>query len=58
MRAAFDQTVVDKQFLEEAQKLRIDIEPLSGARVQQVVQKLYETPKDIVERAKKAIRPD
>ena len=58
LRAAFDKTVVDPQFLEDAQKMRVDIEPLSGARVQAVVQKLYESPKDIVERARKAIRPD
>jgi tripartite-type tricarboxylate transporter receptor subunit TctC len=58
LRAAFDKTVVDPKFLEEAEKLRIDIEPLSGTRIQEVVRKLYETPKDIVERARKAIRPD
>ena len=58
LRTAFDKTMTDPQFLEEAKKLRIDIEPLSGARVQEVVQKLYATPKDIVERARKAIRPD
>ena len=58
LRAAFDKTVVDPQFLADAEKMRIDIEPLSGAKVQEVVAKLYETPKDIVERARKAIRPD
>jgi hypothetical protein len=56
LRAAFDATMNDKQFLEDAEKLRIDIAPLSGAKVQEVVQKLYASPKDIVERAKKAIR--
>ena len=58
LRAAFDKTVVDPQFLADAQKMRVDIEPLSGAKVQEVVQKLYASPKDIVARAKKAIRPD
>ena len=58
LRKAFDATVVDKQFLAEAEKARVDIEPLSGAKVQEVVAKLYATPKDIVERARKAIRPD
>jgi tripartite-type tricarboxylate transporter receptor subunit TctC len=56
LRAAFDATMKDKQFLEEAEKLRIDIAPLSGSKVQELVQKLYAAPKDIVERAKKAIR--
>jgi tripartite-type tricarboxylate transporter receptor subunit TctC len=58
LRAAFDQTMTDPQFLADAEKMRIDIEPLSGAKVQEVVQGLYVTPKAIVERARKAIRPD
>ena len=41
-----------------SRKYGIDIEPLSGARVQDVVAKLYGTPPAIVERARKAIRPD
>jgi len=58
LRKAFDETMADPALLDDAQKLRIDIEPLSGAKVQEVVSRLYTTPKDIVERARKAIRPD
>jgi tripartite-type tricarboxylate transporter receptor subunit TctC len=58
LRAAFDKTMADPQFLADAQKVRIDIEPLSGAKVQEVVRTLYATPNNIVERARKAIRPD
>ncbi len=58
LRAAFDKTMTDPQFLADAEKVRIDIEPLSGVKVQDVVQKLYASPKDIVERARKAIRPE
>jgi tripartite-type tricarboxylate transporter receptor subunit TctC len=57
LRVAFDATVQDKEFLEDAEKLRIDIAPLSGAKVQDLVTKLYATPKDIVERARTAIKP-
>ena len=57
LRTAFDATMNDKALLEDAEKLRVDIAPLSGAKVQEVVAKLYATPKDIVERARKAIRP-
>src|SRR5262245_37631232 len=57
LRAAFDATVQDKDFLEDAEKMRIDIAPLSGAKVQDVVAKLYATPRDIVERARAAIKP-
>jgi len=58
LRASFDKTVADPAFLADAEKLGIDIEPLSGAKVQEVVGKLYATPPSIVERARKAIRPD
>lgn len=58
LRKAFDETMADPALLDDAQKMRIDIEPLSGAKVQEVVSRLYTTPKDIIERARKAIRPD
>jgi tripartite-type tricarboxylate transporter receptor subunit TctC len=56
LRTAFDAAMRDPQVIEDAEKLRIDIAPLSGAKVQELVQKLYATPKDIVERARLAIR--
>jgi tripartite-type tricarboxylate transporter receptor subunit TctC len=57
LRTAFDQTVIDPQFLADAEQLKLSIAPLSGAKVQELVQKLYATPKEIVDRAKQAIRP-
>src|SRR5215467_4647241 len=57
LRDAFDATMRDPQFLAEAQKIGVDISPISGAKVQALVQQLYATPKDIIERAKHAIRP-
>jgi tripartite-type tricarboxylate transporter receptor subunit TctC len=56
LRKAFDDTMKDPQFLAEAEKVRIDIEPLPGAKVQEVIMKLFATPKEIVERARRAIR--
>jgi tripartite-type tricarboxylate transporter receptor subunit TctC len=56
LRKGFDLTMADKAFLDDADKMRVDIAPLSGIKIQEVVQNLYATPKDIVERAKKAIR--
>ncbi len=57
LRAAFDATMHDKAFLDDAEKIRIDISPLPGTKVQELVQKLYVTPKDIVARARQAITP-
>jgi hypothetical protein len=49
--------VKDPQYLADADKLHIDISPFPGAKVQEIVQKLHSTPKDIVESARAAIRP-
>jgi tripartite-type tricarboxylate transporter receptor subunit TctC len=57
LRAAFDATMRDPQYLAEAERQRIDISPLPGAKVQELVAKLHATPKATVERARAAIRP-
>jgi tripartite-type tricarboxylate transporter receptor subunit TctC len=57
LRAAFDATMADPQFLADAETARIAIASLSGAKVQEIVQKLYATPKAIVERARLVIKP-
>jgi tripartite-type tricarboxylate transporter receptor subunit TctC len=57
LRTAFDATMIDPQFLADADTVRIAITPLSGAKVQEIVQKLYTTPKPIVERARQVIKP-
>jgi tripartite-type tricarboxylate transporter receptor subunit TctC len=57
LRSAFDATVRDREFLSDAETIRIDISPLPGAKVQELVAKLYAAPKDIVARARRAINP-
>ena len=38
-------------------KMKISITPLPGAKVQELIEKLYATPKEFVERAKAVIKP-
>jgi len=57
LRTAFDATMTDPQFLADAEAARIAIMPLSGAKVQEIVQKLYASPKALVERARQVIKP-
>jgi hypothetical protein len=57
LRAAFDATMRDPQFLADAEKMNLDVSPLPGAEVESMVQKLYATPPAILEQAKQAIRP-
>ena len=57
LRSAFDATVKDPAFLADAEKMKISITPLAGAKVQELIAKLYATPKDFVDRAKVVIKP-
>ena len=53
-RAAFDATMVDKEFLAEAKKLRLTVDgPISGAQVEKIVQRLYATPPAVAEAVRK-----
>ncbi len=57
LRAAFDATLKDPAFLDEASKLKLEVNPVSGAEVDKLLGNLYRTPKDIVDEARKAIAP-
>jgi tripartite-type tricarboxylate transporter receptor subunit TctC len=57
LRRAFDATMKDPLFLDDTKKLRIDVSPLPGERVQEVVRNLFASPPDIVELARQAINP-
>jgi tripartite-type tricarboxylate transporter receptor subunit TctC len=57
LRAAFAATVRDRDFLADAERLRIDVAPSDGERVQDLVARLYATPKATVERAKELVKP-
>jgi tripartite-type tricarboxylate transporter receptor subunit TctC len=57
LRQAFMATLKDPAFLAEADKLKLEVNPVSGGDVAKLVSELYATPKDIVEDAKVAIKP-
>ena len=57
IRRAFDATMKDKDFLEEADKLKIEIDPLSGEQVAALIVQIYKTPAATVERVRDAMAP-
>jgi len=57
LRTAFDAAMKDPEFLRDAERLNLSIKPQSGDQVQELVQRMYATPREIVERTKRAIRP-
>jgi len=53
--AAFEQTMRDPEFLAEAQKLSMDVNPLGAKAVSDLIAELYATPKPVVEKAAQAM---
>jgi len=51
---AFDATMKDPEFLAEAQKLNMDINPLNAKGVDDILADLYATPKAVLEKAAQA----
>ena len=57
LRRAFDATLKDPAFLAEAEKLKLDVNPVTGEEVDKLIAELYATPKDVVEETRVAIKP-
>ena len=55
LRRAFDATMKDPAYLAEADKLKIDVEPLSGEAVAAMVEQVSRTPADTVARVRAAL---
>ena len=53
--AAFDATMTDADFLAEAQKLNFDVRPVTAATIDALLAEVYATPKDVLDKAAKAI---
>jgi tripartite-type tricarboxylate transporter receptor subunit TctC len=52
--AAFDATMKDREFLAEATKLNIDVNPVSGRDIDKLLAELYATPKAVLAKAGQA----
>lgn len=55
LRAAFDAAVASKEFIAEAKKRRLEINPVSGIEVQKVVNQILATPPNIAKLARAAV---
>jgi tripartite-type tricarboxylate transporter receptor subunit TctC len=56
LRTAFMATLHDPDFLRDAAKLSLDINPLDGESVAALIRKMYAAPPDMVERMAKALK--
>ena len=55
LRQAFDATMRDPAYLAEADKLKIDVDPLSGGEVAALIEQVSRTPADTVARVRAAL---
>jgi len=53
--AAFERTMKDPEFLEEAKKLNLEVNPVSAHAIDDLLAELYATPKEVLEKAAQAI---
>ena len=52
LRKAMMDVYADPQLQEEARKMNIDLSPLDGARVEQIIADMKATPRNVIERYK------
>ncbi len=53
LRTAFEKTLKDPGFLAEAERMGVEVQYRSGEHIDRLIERVYQTPADVVERAKK-----
>lgn len=56
LRNAFDKTMQDPEFRADAERAKMDVNPMPGAEMEKFLAGLYATPKDLVQKAAQAIK--
>jgi hypothetical protein len=57
LRKAFADTLKDPEFLADAKKSKLDIEPVAGEELQKLVQNLYKLDPSTLARLKEVLLP-
>jgi tripartite-type tricarboxylate transporter receptor subunit TctC len=52
LRRAFELTLKDPQFLADAEKMGVEVQHVGGAAIQALLEKIYASPKEVIDRAK------
>jgi tripartite-type tricarboxylate transporter receptor subunit TctC len=55
LRRAFDATMRDESFLAEAERLKVDIDPMTGEEAQAAIRQILATPPDVIARTQEAL---
>jgi tripartite-type tricarboxylate transporter receptor subunit TctC len=55
LRSGFEATMKDPAFLADARKLMLDVDPVTGEKIDALIAGLYATPKDVVAEATRVL---
>ena len=55
LRAAFDATMKDPQYLEEARRIGLDVNPLGGEGIAKLIRQVQAAPQDVVDRLRELL---
>ena len=55
LRKAFADTMADKQFIEEATKQKLDVNPVTWQQMTEIIQSAFAAPEPIITRLRAAI---
>ena len=50
LRKAFDATMKDAEFIADVKKQKLDLDPIDGERLSALINKVYATPKAVIDR--------
>jgi tripartite-type tricarboxylate transporter receptor subunit TctC len=56
LRSAFQKAIEDPELRADAEKLRLAIDPTFGAEAQTIIERLYRSPPEVVERMRKIVQ--
>jgi tripartite-type tricarboxylate transporter receptor subunit TctC len=56
LRAAFDATMTDPVFRQDAEKSKMEVEPMSGAAIDKMLSEIYASPPEVVAAARDALK--
>jgi hypothetical protein len=56
LRKAFDDTMSDPALLAEAKSASLEIAPMKGNEVKKLIGEIYDTPKDVVAKARAIVK--
>jgi tripartite-type tricarboxylate transporter receptor subunit TctC len=56
LRRAFADTMRDPEFVDEATRSRLTVDPVSGEEIEALVDELYATPLSVIEKTRSILR--